>query len=337
MAFRFPSPQAFSVRRRLLRAAGTALLASTFSAASWAQSDFPNRAVKLVVPYPAGGFSDAVARLLAPALSKTWNQSVVIENRGGANGIIGTTAVAQAPADGYTLLVAIDSHVSNHNLTKKLPYDTVESFAPISLLGSAPMVLIANPSIPATTTAELVSAAKANPDSVRYGSLGAGSQIHLTARLLETAAGIKMIAVPYKGGAPAFTDLMGGHIQVMFASATSATPLIQGGRVKALGVASSKRLPTLPNVPTMAEQGYPSVLMGVWLGFMAPAGTPEPIVKKVRETLDEVIAQPDVAKRLTDMGMQLNVKGPSEFRSFVKSEITHWGDMLRRENIQPTD
>lgn len=302
-----------------------------------AQTDYPTRPVKLVVPYPAGGFSDAVARLLVPTLTRAWNQPVVVENRGGANGILGTAAVSKAPPDGYTLLVAIDSHVSNHILTKTLPYETVKDFAPIALLGSAPMVMIANPSFPPSNVADLISVVNAKPESVSYGSLGAGSQIHLTMRLLENSAGIRMQAVPYKGGGPAFTDLMAGHIHLMFASATSATPLIRGGKVKALGVASPIRLPTLPDVPTMGEQGHPSVEMGVWLGFMAPAGTPEPVVRKIRETLAAAVAQPEVAKRLADMGIQMNLKGPAEFGDFIRNEIGRWGDMIRRENIKPTD
>lgn len=302
-----------------------------------AQAVFPDRPVKLVVPYPAGGFSDSVARLLAPSMGKIWDQPVVIENKAGANGVIGTAAVATAAPDGYTLLVAIDSHVSNHNLTKSLRYDTVGDFSTIALLGSAPMVLIATPSFPANNVAELIAAAKSKPGGISYGSLGPGSQIHLTMRLLENSAGIKMQAVPYKGGGPAFTDLMAGHIQLMFASATSATPLIRGGRVKALAVASSTRLPTLPDVPTMAEQGHPSVEMGVWLGFMAPAGTPDAVVRKIHDTLGDVVGQPEVAQRLADMGLQLNHKGPQEFGEFIKTEIRRWGEMLRQENILPTD
>lgn len=324
------------VPRALLGAclAAVGLIASEPAAAQ----EFPARGpIKLVVPYPAGGFSDAVARLIAPALGQKLGQSIVIDNRAGANGVIGTAAVAQAAPDGYTLLVAIDSHVSNHNLSRRLPYDTIKDFAPIVLIGSAPMVLIANTALPADNVAVLVSALKAKPESVSYGSLGAGSQIHLAAKLLETNAGIRMVNVPYKGGAPAFNDLMAGHIQMMFASSTSATPLLRNQRVKALAVASPRRLPTLPNIPTMAEQGYPGVEMGVWLGFMAPAGTPDRVVTRLRDALAESIAQPDVAKRLVEMGMQLNFKGPADFAGFIRTEITRWGDMIRKENIQPTE
>jgi tripartite-type tricarboxylate transporter receptor subunit TctC len=329
-----------TARRTWLARLAAGLLAGAAFAplATHAQGgNYPNKPVKLVVPYAPGGFSDVVARVLGQAMSKSWGQPVVIDNRAGANGVIGTQVVAQAPADGYTLLLVLDSHASNQSLLKTLPYDSVKSFAPIGLLGTAPMVLIANTQFTPNTAQELVKAAKAAPGSINYGSLGPGSQIQLAARMLENSAGIRMNAVPYKGGAPALNDLMGGHIQLMFASATSAAPYIQQRRAKALGVAATKRLAMLPDVPTLAEQGYPAVEMGFWVGLMAPAGTPERIVAKAAQTLAEVASQPDTGGHLAQLGVQVGVMGPAEFGKFLDVEIVRWGEMLRRENVKPTD
>lgn len=328
-------------RRHTLRAAMRALLAAGLIAAAPAlaaqgASDYPARTVRLIVPFAAGGFSDSLSRLIGNALSEQWGQPVVVENRAGANGVIGTTAAARAPADGYTLLVTLDSHVSNNFLVKSLPYDTVRDFAPVVFLGAAPMVLLANPGFEADSVADVVRIAKARPNSINYGSLGSGSQIHMAARMLETAADIHMTPVPYKGGGPAVTDLMAGHIQLLFASITSSLPIVQQKRAKALAVVFPKRLAALPDVPTMAEQGYPSVeKVGFWFGIMAPAGTPAPIIEKLRTSVLDAAARPDVAARLAEMGLQIQPMGPAELGDFVKSELARWAELVRRENIQP--
>lgn len=328
-------------RRHTLRAAMRALLAAGLIAAAPAlaaqgASDYPARTVRLIVPFAAGGFSDSLSRLIGNALSEQWGQPVVVENRAGANGVIGTTAAARAPADGYTLLVTLDSHVSNNFLVKSLPYDTVRDFAPVVFLGAAPMVLLANPGFEADNVADVVRIAKARPNAINYGSLGSGSQIHMAARMLETAADIHMTPVPYKGGGPAVTDLMAGHIQLLFASITSSLPIVQQKRAKALAVVFPKRLAALPDVPTMAEQGYPSVKkVGFWFGIMAPAGTPAPIIEKLRTSVLDAAARPDVAARLAEMGLQIQPMGPAEFGDFVKSELARWAELVRRENIQP--
>lgn len=330
------SPQ----RRRLLASAASISLTACGLLASplvLAQSDYPNKPIKLVVPYAPGGFSDVVARAIASELQKNLGQAVVIDNRGGANGVIGTAAVAQAPADGYTVLLALDSHASNQSLFKTLPYDSIKDFAPVIFLGTAPMVMIANRDFAPNNAKELVQLLKAAPDSVSYASLGPGSQIQLAGRMLENSAGVRMTAVPYKGGAPALSDLMGGHIQVMFASATSAAPIIEQHRAKALGVASARRLSMLPDVPTFAEQGYPGVEMGFWVGMMARAGTPPAVIDKLRAATVQAVAQPEVAKQLRNLGLVVDLKGPADFDKFLQAEIVRWGDMLRRENVKPTD
>jgi len=329
------------IRRHAVSAALRALLAGGLIAAApvlaaQAAPAYPDKPVRLIVPFAAGGFSDVLTRLIGNALSEQWGQPVVVENRAGANGVIGTAAAARAPADGYTLLVTLDSHVSNNFLVKSLPYDTVKDFAPVAFLGTAPMVLLANPEFPASNVADVVRIAKDQPNSINYGTLGSGSQIHMAARMLETAADIRMTPVPYKGGGPAVSDLMAGHIQLLFASITSSLPIVQQKRAKALAVVFPKRLASLPDVPTMGEQGYPSVeKVGFWFGVMAPAGTPAPIIDKVRASVMDAAARPDVAKRLADMGLQMQPMGPAEFGDFVKSELARWAELVRRENIQP--
>jgi len=321
---------------RALAAAAMVLAGGLAAPAVHAGETYPARPVRLVVPYAAGGFSDQVARVVGMALSKTLQQPVVIDNRGGANGIIGTGVVAKSPADGYTLLLALDSHVSNQ-LVRPVPYDAIKSFSPVALIGAAPMVLVANPKFAPANAAELVKAAKASPGAITYGSLGEGSEIELAARLLEKSAGIRMTAVPYKGGAPALTDLMGGQIQVMFASATSAAPYLRDRHLKPLGVASAKRLPMLPDVPTLAEQGYPAVQMGFWVGVMAPAGTPEAVVSRLGQGLSQAISQPDTAKRLEELGVQLTFKGPADFGKFLDAEFIRVAGLLRQENVTAPD
>ncbi|AZW29675.1 tripartite tricarboxylate transporter family receptor [Bordetella bronchiseptica GA96-01] len=325
-------------RRRAASLAMRVLLAGGLAAGAAAQAApaYPDKPVRLIVPFAAGGFSDVLTRVVGAALAEKWGQPVVVENRAGANGVIGTTAAARAAPDGYTLLVTLDSHVSNNFLVKSLPYDTMRDFAPIAFLGTAPMVLMAYPAFPAANVADVVRLAKAQPNGINYGTLGSGSQIHMAARMLETAADIQMTPVPYKGGGPAVSDLMAGHIQLLFASVTSSLPVIQQKRAKALAVVFPKRLAALPDVPTMAEQGYPAVeKVGFWFGVMAPAGTPAPVIEQVQADLMAVVAQPDVARRLGDMGLQMQPMGPAEFGDFVKSELDRWAGLVKRENIQP--
>ncbi|WP_088156176.1 tripartite tricarboxylate transporter substrate binding protein [Achromobacter xylosoxidans] len=325
-------------RRRAVSTALCSLFAGWLCAAGAVQAApaYPDKPVRLIVPFAAGGFSDVLTRVVGAALAQKWGQPVVVENRAGANGVIGTTAAARAAADGYTLLIALDSHVSNNFLVKSLPYDTMKDFSPIAFLGTAPMVLMAYPGFAADNAADVVRLAKAQPNTINYGTLGSGSQIHMAARMLETAADVQMTPVPYKGGGPAVSDLMAGHIQLLFASVTSALPVIQQHRAKALAVVFPKRLAALPDVPTMAEQGYPAVeKVGFWFGVMAPAGTPASIIQKVQADLAEVVAQPDVAKRLADMGLQMQPMGPAEFGNFVKAELARWADLVKRENLSP--
>lgn len=298
-----------------------------------AQDNFPSGPVKIVVPYPPGGSTDAVARMIAPGMSKRLNQSVVIDNRGGAAGNIGTAIVAHAPADGYTLLFTTDVLGKNQHVYKNLGYDAIKDFAPIGMVGASPFVLLANSALPANDIAGLVAIAKKQPNSVSYATIGAGSNMHLATKLLESAANIHMTHVPYKGGGPAFNDLLGNHVQLAFSTVTSAIPLVQGKRVKVLGTAAKTRAPQLASIPTIAEQGYANVEMESWCALLAPAGTPPAVVNKLRDALKQVVEDAEFIKKTGDLGFEAKFTGPAEFDAYLKSELARWGELVRKENI----
>jgi tripartite-type tricarboxylate transporter receptor subunit TctC len=294
---------------------------------------YPDKPIKLVVPFPAGGLVDGIARTLAPELAKVIGQSVVIDNRGGAGGSIGAAAVAQSPADGYTLLMVLDTHAINPIVYKKLSYDNEKSFAPISLIAKAPMVAVANESVPANSLADLVKYAKANPGKINYGSVGAGSASHLTAEMFNAKADIRTTHIPYKGGAPAQTDLMAGQIQIMWGTAPYAQTLVRAGRLKALGQASATRSVAFPNLPTTAEQGITDFEAYGWIGMLAPAGTPVSIVNAWNSALGKVTKNPEVSKKLTEQGFELVVSSPKAFGDFVRKEHDAWRDLISSKNI----
>jgi tripartite-type tricarboxylate transporter receptor subunit TctC len=294
---------------------------------------YPDKPIKLVVPFPAGGLVDGIARTLAPELAKVIGQSVVIDNRGGASGSIGAAAVAQSPADGYTLLMVLDTHAINPIVYKKLTYDNDKSFAPISLVAKAPMVVVANETLPVSSLSELVQYAKANPGKVNYGSVGAGSASHLTAEMFNAKADIRTTHIPYKGGAPAQTDLMAGQIQIMWGTAPYAQTLVRAGRLKALGQASSTRSVAFPDLPTTAEQGIAGFEAYGWIGMLAPAGTPEPIINAWNAALSKVTKNPEVSKKLTEQGFELAVGSPREFGDFIRKEQQTWRELISSKNI----
>lgn len=317
--------------RRVL--AGFAFLVSALSLPALGQVVYPSAPIKMVVAFPPGGVTDLVARMIGPGLAQRLGQPVVVENRPGAGGSIGTAAVARAPADGYTLLFTNDVLGKNQHVYKDPGFDAVKDFAPVAFVGSSPFIFVAYPGVAANDMPSLVKALKNNPGSMTYASVGTGSNTHLAAKLLEAVAGVQMVHVPYKGGGPAINDLIGGHVQTMFQTITTAMPLLQTKRQKALAVASGKRVPKLPNVPTMAEQGYPGVEMDSWLGVIAPAGTPAPVIAKLRDAIKEIVVGPDFVKRLEEQGFEVNFMGPAEFGTYIRTELTRWGDLIRKENI----
>ncbi len=316
----------------------TLLATLLLSAAALGQAQgpaYPTKPIHLIVPFPPGGGNDTVARAIGQQVSPELGQPVVIDNRPGAGGSVGAELAAKAPPDGYTLFLAgVGSHAVNPNVHAHLAYDPVKDFAPVTLIASAPSVLVVNPSVPARTFAEFTAYARANPGKLNYASNGAGSAAQLAAAMYESMAGVKMVHVPYKGIAPAMTDLLGGQVQLMFGTVVALVPHIQAGKLRALAVTSRKRSPLLPDVPTIAESGLPDYQAGSWYGIEAPAGTPRPIIDKLNAVIVKALRQPDVVKRLAADGAEVVGSTPEEFGEHIKSEIARVGKVVRAAGIQ---
>ena len=296
--------------------------------------DYPTRPVKVVIAFPVGGLLDTVSRIVGEKMGGLLGQQFLIEARPGAGGTIATQAVAKADPDGYTLMMINDNHALNPSVFKSLPYDSVKDFAPIGFVGYTPLILAANPNVPAKDVKELVALARTKPDAVTYASVGVGSAPHLAAEMLGTAIGAKMLHVPYRGGAPALNDLLAGHVNTLFVSPVVGLSNIQAGKLKALAVAATKRLEVLPDVPTMAEAGYP-IEASYWFGLVAPAGTPPAIVAKLEDALGKALEMPDLRKRLTDMGATVQPLRSKEFGDYIKAEIFKWADIVAKAGVKP--
>ena len=283
-----------SMRQALLALLGTALLA--LPAIANAQTPaYPTKPIRLVVPFPAGGATDILAREVAKHLTETWGQSVVVDNRPGAGGNIGSELVAKSPPDGYTLeMGTVGTHAINASLYSKMPYDHVKDFVPVILVAGVPNVLVVNPSVPVNSVQEFIAYAKANPGKLNFASSGSGTSIHLSGELFKVMAGVQMTHVPYKGSAPALQDLLGGQVQLMFDNLPPSLPQIKAGKLRALAVTSATRAPALPDVPTVAEAGLPGFEASSWFGVLAPAGTPPAIVAKLHGALMTVMKDPGV-------------------------------------------
>ena len=296
---------------------------------------FPSKALHLIVPFPPGGGNDTVARAIAQQLGPDLGQPVVIDNRPGAGGSVGAELAARAPADGYTLFLAgVGSHAVNPNFHRSLPYDAVKDFAPICLVASAPSVLVVNPALPARTLAEFTAYARANPGKLNYASNGNGSAAQLAAVLYETMADVRMVHVPYKGIAPAMTDLLSGEVQLMFGTIVALVPHIQARKLRALAVTSKKRSALVPEVPTLAESGLPDYEAGSWYGILAPAGTPREVIERLHGAIVKALKQPDVSKRLAAEGAEPIGSTPEEFAAHIKAEIARVGSVVRAAGIR---
>jgi tripartite-type tricarboxylate transporter receptor subunit TctC len=290
--------------------------------------EYPNQVIRLVVPWPPGGATDAIARFVGQSLSERLGQPVVIENKPGAGGNIGTEQVARSKADGYTLLMATSStNAANPHLYSRLGFDPVKDFAPVIFVASVPNILVVPANAPVKTAKELLAQAKARPGSLAYGSGGVGSSQHLAGAMLKHAAGIDILHVPYKGSAPAVTDLMAGHVNLMLD--TGSMSHIKGNRLKPLAVASKTRLPMLPNVPTFDQVGLPGMYASAWYGIMAPAGTPQPIVDRLNAEINKVIQEPKTRTKLIELGAEIGGGSPKQFSDFVNVEITRYGDIVK--------
>ncbi|MCD2514504.1 Bug family tripartite tricarboxylate transporter substrate binding protein [Comamonas endophytica] len=307
------------MRRTFLRAALSCFaLALPFAASAQEGTAYPSKSVRLIVPFPPGGGTDAIARALADRMAVDLKQSFVIENKPGAGGILGADATARSPADGYTLFVGTNSSlVTNKFLYSKLPYDP-DGFELIGLVGITPLVVVINPSVPARNIPELVAYAKANPGKLSYASFGAGTTSHLAAELFKQRAGIDMLHVPYKGAAEALPAIIGGQVSVYFDTIVSSIPHVKSGKLLALGVTSAKRSQTLPNVPSVAEQGYPGYEMFPWYGLVAPKGTPKDVMEKLRASLARALADPKLIERLGPTGAEVTPMTAAEFHEFVR-------------------
>jgi tripartite-type tricarboxylate transporter receptor subunit TctC len=300
------------------------------SAATAAQAQpYPNRSIRMIVPYTAGGGVDVVARHLSTELSKRLGQPIVVENKVGAGSNIGSDSVAKAAPDGYTLLMASPANAINMSLYRKMPYNTQRDLAPVALVGAVPSVLTVNPAFPARTIQEFVAIAKGKPGTVNYGSGGNGTSEHLAAEMFKAMAGVDMVHVPYKGGAAAMTDVIGGQISAMFSNQLGAMPHIKGGKLRVLGVADTNRSAALPDTPTFAEAGYPDFLVTVWWGVMAPAGTPKDVIERLNKEINAALATPELKKRLDDMGARVIGGSPEDFSAFLSAEITRWARAVK--------
>ncbi|URI09569.1 tripartite tricarboxylate transporter substrate binding protein [Aquincola tertiaricarbonis] len=310
---------------------GAALLGAPLArgqAAGW-----PAKPIRIVVPYPPGGFTDVTARLIAQKLQERLGQTVVVDNKAGANGIIGTDAVAKSPADGYTMGVVIAAYAANTTLYPKLPYDPRKDLAAVSLIGLSPLVAAVNNDAPFKTAAELVAYAKRNPGKVSFGSSGNGSAAHLSTEYLKALTGSYMVHIPYRGAAAALTDLMGGQIQLFLDAASGLINPGKSGKVRLIGVASDKRLPALPEVPTFIEQGVAGFTGSTWAGLLAPAGTPREVVRRVSDEVARIVRLDDVKARLEQMGTVPVGGTPEEFEQFIAAETAKWGKVIRDAKV----
>jgi tripartite-type tricarboxylate transporter receptor subunit TctC len=317
------------IRSLMLTAAGMLLALST----SVAAQDYPNKPVRLIIPFPPGGSNDVVGRMVATQLSERLGKQVVVDNRGGAGGVIGTDIAAKSPPDGYTLLVISIAHAVSPWLYK-LTYDPIKAFAPVGILATGPNVLVIHPTLPVSSVKELVALAKQKPGELQYASAGVGTFQHLGGELFKLNAGVDILHVPFKGGGPAMIDVIGGHTKIMFSSLVQTTPHIRSGKLKALGTGGSRRSPVLPDVPTVAEAGVPTYEAVNWWGIVAPAGTPQPILDKLHKELTAVLSSPEAQKQFENEGASVVQMSAAEFGSFMAKELAKWERVVKEAKIK---
>ena len=310
------------------------VLALALVAGAAAAQDYPNKPIRMIVPYPPGGGTDVVARILNEKLSPELGQAIVIDNKGGAGGSVGTELASKAAPDGYTILLTLSSHTINPKLFPKLGYDVERDFIPVSLAASIPQIVVANPSVPANTVPELLAWLKANPGKVNYASVGIGSPAHIFGELLKLKTGVQMTHVPYKGGGPAMTDVIAGQVQLAIVSMPAALQFVKAGRVKAIAVASAKRSASAPEVSTIAEHGI-DVVVESWYGVLVPAKTPAPVVARLNAAMVKVLAMQDLKDKLFAQGAEAVSNSPAEFEAIIKDELGKWEYVIREARIAP--
>jgi tripartite-type tricarboxylate transporter receptor subunit TctC len=313
-----------------------ALAAAAFALCAFqakAADPYPSQPIKWVVPFPPGGAMDTMARTLGERLSASMKQPVIIENRPGAGGAIGSGMVAKAAPDGHTMMIVSIGHAVNPSIYPKLAYDATRDFEPVSLVGVVPNLLVAHPSVKANNVKELIALAKTQPGKLTYASAGNGTTVHLAAELFNSMAGVDILHVPYKGSAPAVTDLMGGQVNIMFDSLSSAKPYVESGRLKALAVTTAKRSSVFPNVPTVAEAGIPGYELSGWYAVFVPAKTPKPVVDRLHAELVKALGQANVRARFAQIGAEPVGSTPQELASTLKTETARWARVVRERNI----
>jgi tripartite-type tricarboxylate transporter receptor subunit TctC len=296
---------------------------------------YPTKPIRFVVPYPPGGGTDVVARILNEPLATELGQPIIIENRGGAAGNVGTDIAAKSPADGYTVLFTLSSHTINPKLYDKLPFDVEKDFVPISLAAMIPQILVVHPSVPANSVKELIALAKAQPGKLNYASVGTGSPGHIAGELFKLRTGIDIVHIPYKGGGPAVTDTIGGQVQLLFVSMPAAWQFVKAGRLKAIAVTSARRSVTAPEVPTFVESGVPDFVVDSWYGALAPAKVPPAVVARLNAAFVKVLDMPQVKEKLMAQGAEAAASTPAEFDRVIKDELAKWEYVIRAANIKP--
>jgi tripartite-type tricarboxylate transporter receptor subunit TctC len=323
--------------RNLIRVASIAgvAIAALFNCQLATAQPYPSKPIRIIVPTSPGGIIDIVARMVGQKLTEVTGQIVVIENRAGASNNIGTEYVARAPADGYTLLAATLPLVVNPGLFEKLPFNVERDFAPVSLVVSAPYVLVAHPSLPAKSVKELVALAKAKPGALSYSTGGSGTNLHIAAELFALQAGIKLLHIPYKGGGPALGSVIAGEAALSFPSLGAVLPQVNAGRLRAIGITSTQRSPLLPQVPTIAEAGYPDYAFNSWVGLLAPAGTPANIVAALNTQIVKAMRNPAVIERLAADGNEVVAGSPEQFAALIKTELVRWAKVVKASGMKP--
>ena len=316
------------------------MLLAAMAAAGWpvpaaAQQAYPSKPVRIISPFPPGGGNDALCRIVAQKLVEGLKQQVIVENRAGANGIVGTEVAARSAPDGYTIVLIPSGHAVNATLYRKLPFDSIRDFAPITLVGSSPLVLAVHPSLPVKSVKELVALARARPGQLTYVSAGVGASGHLGGALFETLTGTKMVHIPYKGMALAITDLMSGQVSLTFGTSLSVIPHARSGRLRALATTGARRSPALPDLPTVAEAGVPGYEASLWYGFVGPARLPPEVVRRLNSAIVAVLGLPDVRDRLASQGVDPQPTTPEEFAQLLASDVERWAKVIQRAGIQP--
>jgi tripartite-type tricarboxylate transporter receptor subunit TctC len=300
-------------------------------------AQWPTKPVRFITAFPVGGSSDQVARIVAERLTAILGQQIIIDNRSGGNGVAGTALAAAAAPDGYSFLVVFDSHATNPSLQKNIPYDSVKAFTPVMLFASSPYALAVAPASPYKTLGDLIATAKAKPGELTLGSSGVGSRGHLAMALLEQRAGFRITQVPYRGPAQAMTDVIGGQITMQMGTFLFVSPFVKSQRVRGLAVTSAARMAQLPDIPTVAEQGFPGYEVRSWWGIVAPAGVPAPILQKLHASLREALGQAEARSRLEQLGATVHASSPAEFRDLIAQEMALWGKVVRESKISAND